>query len=193
MNENKDSTNRSGLASRRALTLAILAVTMCTAAVLLAEQPALAQSSSNNTGTTSSTTPTIKGSVSISNATNAFVKANVKVDFNTAATTAKAQVTNGAIVSGRLSDVQGYLVYTFRVANYDAGTYKVVVVDAGNGQVLYTSSDMTLYNGGIGGGCHHSGYGGFGWGQHANSGSSTSSGTTSGTSGSGLSVLGNNL
>jgi len=161
--------------------------------LLLLQQPAQAQTSSNSTGTNGSTTPTIKGSISISNATNAFVKANLKVDFNTAANNARAQVTNGVIVGARLAGVQGYLVYKFTVANYDAGTSKIVIVDAGNVQVLYTSNDMPLYNGGIGGGgCPHGGgYGGhYGWsGQHANSGSTSSFGT-SGTSG--LSVLGSN-
>ena len=170
------------LMARKTGIFAVLAVTMCTAAVLLSQQPALAQTSSNSTGTKGSTTPAIKGSVSISNATNAFVKANVKVDFGTAENTAKAQVTNGVIVGGSLSDVQGYLAYTFRVANYDAGTYKVVVVDAGNGQVLYTSSDMILYNGGIGGGyggCHHgAGYGAYSGGQHMNGSSSGMSGSS---------------
>jgi len=109
------------------------------------------------------TSPQLKGSVSIQNATNDFVKNNVKVAFNDAANTAKGQVDNGVVTGGRLSVVQGYLAYTFQVANYDAGTMKVVVVDAGNGSVLYTSDDMPLYNGGIGGYCgHHGGFGMYG-------------------------------
>jgi hypothetical protein len=43
----------------------------------------------------------------------------------------------------------------------DEGIMKVVSVDAGNGQVLYTSNDLTLHNGGISGGCPG---GGAGWG-----------------------------
>ncbi len=189
MDDNPNNNSKRTFTSRRTLALALFAATMCTAGVLVAEQPALAQTS-NSTGTNGTTTPTIKGSVSISNATNAFVKANVKIDFNTAANTAKAQMPNSVVIGGRLSNVQGYLVYSITVANYDAGTSRIVIVDAGNGSVLYTSSDMPLYNGGVGGGCHHGGFGGgYGMGHHMNSGSASSPGTT-GTSG--LSVPGSN-
>ena len=186
--DDKENNTRNRLTSRRTVTLALLAAVMSTAAVLIAEQPALAQTSSNSTGTNGSAAPAIKGSVSVSNATNAFVKANVKIDFNTAANTAKAQMPNSVIIGGRLAEVQGYLVYSITVANYDAGTSRVVIVDAGNGSVLYTSSDMPLYNGGLGGHGCHGGFGGNGWGHHMNSGSSSSG--TSGTSG--LSALSSN-
>jgi len=77
-----------------------------------------------------------------------------------AASTAQSQVNNGAVISGRLAVLQGYLVYVFNVADYSAGTLRVVVVDAGNGSVLSTSQAMTLFNGGIGEGgygaeCRH--------------------------------------
>jgi uncharacterized membrane protein YkoI len=120
---------------------------------------ASAQSANNQTATA----PQLKGSVSIQNATNEFVTSNVKVSFTDAANTAKGQVDNGVVTGGRLSVVQGYLAYTFSVANYDAGTMKMVIVDAGNGSVLYTSDDMPLYNGGIGGYCSHRGGFGHGW------------------------------
>lgn len=170
-------------ANQRTIVFAVLAVALAGTAIVLA-QPALAQ-------TTNSTAPAIKGSVSLANATNAFVKDNVKVDFNTAANTAKGQITNGVVVGGQLSSVQGYLAYTFRVANYDAGTMKVVVVDAGNGSVLYTSNDLPLYNGGIGGGggCHHGGYGhGMGHMRGSMSGTTSGSATVTGTG-----VIGSNL
>ncbi len=124
----------------------------------LIDQASAQSANSNQTNTSPSGTnqtnviPQLKGSVSIQNATNALVKSNIKVSFADAANTAKGQVTNGVVVGGQLSEVQGYLTYVFRVANYNAGTMKIVIVDAGNGKVLYTSNDLTLYNGGLGGG-----------------------------------------
>ena len=146
---------------KMAIVAGILAVTMSITAVFIF-QTASAQTTSNQTSSTTSQIPQLNGSVSISNATNQFVKDNVKVPFNTAAQTALGQVNNGVLISGRLSSVQGYLSYVFKVANYDAGTYKVVIVDAGNGKVLYTSDDLTLMNGGLGGGgCWHNGGSGY--------------------------------
>ena len=87
---------------------------------------------------------------------------------------------NERVTGGQLAQVQGYLVYTFKVVNYDAGTYKVVIVDAGNGSVLYTSDSMTLQNGGLGcgGWGHHQHSGGsMNWGKSTSSSSSSSSST----------------
>jgi uncharacterized membrane protein YkoI len=139
--------------------VAVLAVAMV-GVIVLSPMSVLAQNSTNATNNNALTAPNINGSVSIQNATNDFVKNNMKITFIDAANTAKGQVPNGVVVGGRLSDVQGFLVYSFSVANYDAGTMKIVIVDAGNGQALYTSNDLPLYNGGIGGGCP----GGAGWG-----------------------------
>jgi len=134
----------------------IIAVVLSVAAVLIM-QPALAQTNST------ASTPELKGSVSIENATNDFVRGNVKVSFNDAASTAQSQVNNGVVIGGKLTIAQGFLVYTFNVANYDAGTSRIVIVDAGNGSVVYTSGEMPLRYGGLGGGfgeCgHHGGYG----------------------------------
>jgi uncharacterized membrane protein YkoI len=151
-----------------AAVVAMLAVAMV-GVIVLSPMSVLAQNSTNTTTNNNAlTAPNINGSVSIRNATNDFVKNNVRVSFTDAANTAKGQVPNGVIVGGRLSDVQGFLAYTFSIANYDAGTMKIVIVDAGNGQVLYTSNDLPLNNGGIGGAClgsagwsgmHHHGLG----------------------------------
>src|SRR6266511_2942270 len=139
--------------------VAVLAVAMV-GVIVLSPMSVLAQNSTNTTNNNALTAPNINGSVSIQNATNDFVKNNVKVTFTDAANTAKGQVPNGVVVGSRLSDVQGFLAYTFSVANYGAGTMKIVIVDAGNSQVLYTSNDLPVYTGGIGGGCP----GGAGWG-----------------------------
>jgi uncharacterized membrane protein YkoI len=142
--------------NRKMMVMAGVVAAVLATAAIFAMQPALAQgtNSTQSGQATTPTTPSIKGSVSIQNATNAFVHDNVKVPLATALSTAQSQVSGGTVTGGQLTVVQGYLVYQFKVANYDAGTYRVVLVDAGNGSVLYTSQDMTLHNGGLGGfGC----------------------------------------
>src|ERR671919_1444826 len=115
--------------------------------------------------------PQLNGSVNIRDQANQFLQDSVQVPFATALETAQAQVGNGTAISGSLGIVQGYLVYTFKLANFDAQTSRIVIVDAGNGSVLYTSGDMPLYFGGVGcgggvGGGHHKGFFGNHWGNH---------------------------
>ena len=116
--------------------------------------------------------PQLNGSVNVREQANQFIQDNVQVPFATALETAQAEVGNGTAISGRLGIVQGYLVYIFKVANFDAETSRLVIVDAGNGAVLHTSRDMPLYFGGLGcggggggGGHHHRGFGNH-WGNH---------------------------
>src|ERR671919_2168851 len=115
--------------------------------------------------------PQLNGSVNIRNQANQFLQDSVQVPFATALETAQAQVGNGTAISGSLGVVQGYLVYIFKLANFDAETSRIVIVDAGNGSVLYTSGDMPLYFGGlgcggVGDGGHHKGFFGNHWGNH---------------------------
>jgi len=105
--------------------------------------------------------PQLNGSVNIPEQSNQFIQQSVQVPFATALETAEAEVGNGTAISGRLGVVQGYLVYIFKLANFDDETNRIVIVDAGNGSVLHTSGDMPLYFGGLG--C---GGGGFGGGGH---------------------------
>jgi hypothetical protein len=88
--------------------------------------------------------PQINGSVSIANEASNFINENVKVSFVAAAQTAHGQVTNGSVLGGHLGIVQGYLVYTFFVADAANQTGHLVIVDAGNGNVLYTSESQSL-------------------------------------------------
>lgn len=88
--------------------------------------------------------PEINGSVSVANETSDFVNENVKVPFVAAAETAQGQVDDGRVLGGHLDVVQGYLVYTFFVANTGNQTGHSVIVDAGNGEVLYTSESQPL-------------------------------------------------
>jgi len=115
--------------------------------------------------------PQLNGSVNVREQSNQFIQDNVQVPFATALETAQAQVGNGTAISGNLGVVQGYLVYIFKLANFDAQTSRTVIVDAGNGSVLYTSGDMPLYFGGLGcggggDGGHHKGFFGNHWGNH---------------------------
>ena len=88
--------------------------------------------------------PTINGSVSLANEANNFINENVKVSFVAAAQTAQGQATNSTVLGGHMGIVQGYLVYTFFVVDAANQTGHLVVVDAGNGGVLYTSEGQSL-------------------------------------------------
>jgi uncharacterized membrane protein YkoI len=88
--------------------------------------------------------PQINGSVSVANETINLIKENVKVSFVAAAQTAQGQVTNGTVLGGHLGVVQGYLVYTFFVADAANQRGHLVIVDAGNGDVLHTSEGQSF-------------------------------------------------
>lgn len=45
-------------------------------------------------------------------------------------------------MTGQLGEVQGYLVYTFFVVNGENNMGFLIIVDAGNGKVLYTSQSL---------------------------------------------------
>ena len=119
--------------------------------------------------------PQINGSVSVSNETHSFIKENGNVSFVAAAETAQRQVTNGTVFGGHLGVVQGYLVYTVLVADTGNQTGHLIIVDAGNGDVLYISEGQSFgafghqmfgpWSGqGFGEGHWHSKHHGFGWG-----------------------------
>ena len=88
--------------------------------------------------------PQINGSVSVANETRNFINENVKVPFVEAAQTAQGQVTNGTVLGGHLGVVQGYFVYIFFVADTANQTGHLVIVDAGNGNVLHTSEGLSF-------------------------------------------------
>jgi uncharacterized membrane protein YkoI len=120
-----------------------------------------AQETNTNTTQTSpmrTEIPQLNGSVNVEQQSNQFIQDNVRVPFATALQTAQTEVGNGTAISGNLGVVQGYLVYIFKLTNFDAQTSRLVIVDAGNGSVLYTSGDMPLFFGGLG--CRGGGIGG---------------------------------
>ena len=114
----------------------------------------VAQETNNSTQSNQTRTEPLQlnGSVNVEQQTNQFIQDNLRVTFATALETAQAQVQNGTAISGNVAVVQGYLVYIFKVANFGSETSRIVIVDAGNGSVLYTSGDMPLHIGGLGGG-----------------------------------------
>ena len=164
-----------------AIVLAGLFATMSLHEILAQETNSTAQSNQTRTGV-----PQLNGSVNVREQANQFIQDSVQVPFATALESAQAEVGNGTAISGHLGVVQGYLVYIFKIANFDAETSRIVIVDAGNGAVLYTSGDMPSYFGGGGPGCgfgggghHHKGFGNH-WGNHDRSGDETSDRSNSG-------------
>jgi uncharacterized membrane protein YkoI len=146
-------TRRSNLLSKKVIVVAILAVG-AVAAILVASSiaQAIAQQQQHYHQKmmmmmrwgSGEGIPQINGSVSVANEVSNFINETVKVPFVAAAQTAQGQVTNGSVLGGHLGVVQGYLVYTFFVANTANQTGHLTVIDAGNGEVLYTSEGQPL-------------------------------------------------
>jgi len=124
-----------------------------------------------STGQSSTTTtpPKIQGSVNLQQ----LLLSNVQTKFTDAANTAAGAVANGQVIAGSLAVIQGSVVYNFKVI--DGTNIYSVIVDAGNGKVLYTSTGHAIQLGGLlgmgGGGMghygmmgkHHMGMGGGAW------------------------------
>lgn len=108
--------------------------------------------------------PEITGSVNVKEQTRNFINNNTKLSFIDAATTAQQQVEGGKVVGGHIGVVQGYLVYTFIVTDAAGEAGHKVLVDAGNGEVLYKSEGHEIGTMMFG----HRGFGsgGFGHGKH---------------------------
>lgn len=130
------------------------------AVIFAAFSPALAE-----TVAPGSTRPDISGSVNVKQTMKDYINDNTKTSFSDAASIAQKEVTNGAVVGGHIGVNQGFLVYTFSVMDKQAEKSYIVIVDAGNGKVLYKSDAMDF--GGMGGfghgfGMAKFGHGGFG-------------------------------
>ena len=128
------------LLSKKVILVAVLAVG-AVSAILVASSiaQATAQQEQQKMMWAGEGMPKINDSVSIANQASNFINENVKLSFVKAAEIAQGQVSDGKVVGGRLGMVQGYLAYTFFVANTANQTGTMTVIDAGNGQVLYTS------------------------------------------------------
>jgi uncharacterized membrane protein YkoI len=85
--------------------------------------------------------PTLNGSVNITRQLASYIISNANVSFDEAAATATGSVGNGRALRGNLEAVQGFLAYTFQVMDHD-GTLYMIIVDAGNGQILHSSEPV---------------------------------------------------
>ena len=88
--------------------------------------------------------PTINGSVSVGEGIKNFLEENAKISFVTAAQTAQNQIANGTVAGGHLGVTQGYLTYTYIIVDQATDTLHKVIIDAGNGQVLYRSEGQQI-------------------------------------------------
>lgn len=150
--------------SKRVIIVAILAAGAVSAFLVVSSiTQATAQQQKHNMIWSGSGMPQINGSVSVTNKASDFVNENVKVSFVKAAETVQGQATDTSVLGGQLGVVQGYLVYTFFVANTANQTGYLVIVDTGNGEVLYTSQGQPLGSFGHWYG-HWGGQGRGGWG-----------------------------
>ena len=87
---------------------------------------------------------TINGSVNVADNIVNFLEENTKIPFTTAAETAQQQIINGTVLGGHLGVTEGFLAYTYLVANLSDKTIHKVIIDAGNGQVLSASEGTSL-------------------------------------------------
>jgi len=100
---------------------------------------------SGSAGQTSTPHPQIQGSINVQQ----LLMSKVTVSFSDAANTAAATVTNGKVIGGSLKEVQGYLVYAFKVID-DKNMVYTVIVDPSIGKALYTSAGHSFQMGGFG-------------------------------------------
>ena len=164
--------NTKDLTKNRSVLAIILAVSViATAGELSAVYAATGSSQTQN----QTQPPQIQGSINLQQS----IMSNVKTSFSDAQNIASSAVSNGKVVGGFLTVMQGSVVYDFKVTD-DKNLVYSAIIDAGNGKVLYTSSGQTMNFGGFGmedhcpmGGHHH------GW----NSQQTPSSSTTSPSSG----------
>jgi uncharacterized membrane protein YkoI len=146
------------IASKKALTIsAMLGAGILLSAMLVASPSTFTWAQQQMTANNSSSNPTynhtnqlgnpipkINGSVNVvENIKNVF-KESTKISFTAASETAQKQIPNGTILGGHLGVTQGYLTYTYFVVDPNKQTAYRVIIDAGNGKVLYTSHGLPI-------------------------------------------------
>jgi uncharacterized membrane protein YkoI len=137
-------TDSKKLISKKVLIPSILGIGILLSAILIASPFAYTwaqqQTVSNNTDIREQgRIPQINGSISVKDNIKNFLKENIKIPFISAAETAQKQIVNGTVLGGHLGQTQGYLTYTYFVIDPVKETVQKVIIDAGNGQVLYTA------------------------------------------------------
>ncbi|GIU71897.1 MAG: hypothetical protein KatS3mg003_1376 [Candidatus Nitrosocaldaceae archaeon] len=87
----------------------------------------------------------ITGSANLYAAIKEFIEENRKIDFIGASVIAENALTDMKVIKGEFGTVQGYLTYTFHGISIDGNqTIKqYAIIDAGNGEILYTSEPIT--------------------------------------------------
>lgn len=143
-------TAKSRLVSKKVLIPAILAIGIILSVVYVAlplgnswAQRQQAVSNYSNMGDYGAI-PKINGLVSVGDNIKNFLKENAKISFVAASETAQNQIANGTVLGGRLGMTQGFLTYAYLVADQTNDTVHKVIIDAGNGQVLYTSEGREI-------------------------------------------------
>jgi uncharacterized membrane protein YkoI len=111
------------------------------ALVINNQRPPSSSSLSTNTSTAaySSSSSNWTGSIQISNALSQMIQSKVHTTLSDAATSAeKAVGINSHATSANLREQRGYLVYTVQVIDGNNNNSYKVIVDPGNGRVLFT-------------------------------------------------------
>jgi hypothetical protein len=97
-------------------------------------------SSSSLSTNTAYSSPNWIGSIQVSNALSQMIQSKVHTTLgNAAAGAEKAVGINSHATSANLGEERGYLVYTVRIVDGNSNSHKVIV-DPGNGRVLFTQS-----------------------------------------------------
>lgn len=139
-------------ASKKVLITSILGVGILLSAIFLVSPlvSTMAQQQQQQLGTNETilsqykTRSAINGSVNIADNIVDLLKENTKIPFTVAAETAQQQIINGTVLGGHLGVTEGFLAYTYLVANPSDKTMHKVIIDAGNGQVLSASEGTSL-------------------------------------------------
>jgi uncharacterized membrane protein YkoI len=163
------------------LVLSVVAiVVMCislTPSPIVAEAQTANQSSSGSKASSNGTSTTtavkqpnaspisnITGSIPLRTTINEAISSKVKTSLSDAVTIAQKTVgTNTSATLAFIRPLNGYLVYDVHVRNNSNNTTTAVIVDAGDGKVLYKQSPPSLVFGGFASGFGH--YGKFGKGK----------------------------
>ncbi len=112
----------------------LLAIILGMAAIAVTGGLSAVYASSDSNQTQNQMPPQIQGSINLQQ----NIMSSVQTSFATAEATAASAVTNGKVIGGSLTVIQGSVVYDFQVIDNENLVYSVIV-DAGNGKVLYTS------------------------------------------------------
>ena len=91
-----------------------------------------------------SSIPKINGSVNVVENIGNILKQNAKISFSAGADTAQKQLSNATVVGGHLGVTQGYLTYTYFAVDTNKQISYTILIDAGNGNVLYKSEGKEI-------------------------------------------------